>query len=107
MSLDEQVERLRRRVEGPPEPRWVTRDARDTALLREALSVVEFGTVMQPVRPALCSARSELFCTPSTSHIRLRCSLTRCMCVLTLRAWPERLLSSCAMRRPSGRQVEV
>lgn len=53
LSLDEQVDRLRRRVDGPPQPRWVARDARDTALLREALSVVEFGAVMQPVRTRL------------------------------------------------------
>lgn len=40
---------LRMRVEGPPQPHWVTDNARDTKLLREALSVAEFATVMQPV----------------------------------------------------------
>lgn len=49
LTLDEQIERQRWRVEGPPEPRWVAAQGRDAALLRESLSVVEFGTVMQPV----------------------------------------------------------
>lgn len=40
---------LRMRVQGPPQPQWVTETARDTKLLREALSVAEFATVMQPV----------------------------------------------------------
>lgn len=40
---------LRMRVQGPPQPHWVTGNARDTKLLREALSVAEFASVMQPV----------------------------------------------------------
>ena len=37
------------RVQGPPQPHWVTDNARDTKLLRETVSVAEFATVMQPV----------------------------------------------------------
>ena len=37
---------LRMRVRGPPQPHWVTHNARDTKLLREAVSVAEFATVM-------------------------------------------------------------
>jgi hypothetical protein len=43
------VEQLRLRVLGPPEPQWVTTTPQDTKLLREALAVAEFVTVMQPV----------------------------------------------------------
>lgn len=52
MQVADQMHRvvqLRMRVQGPPQPHWVTHTARDTKLLREALSVVEFAAVMQPV----------------------------------------------------------
>jgi hypothetical protein len=70
---------LRMRVQGPPQPHWVTENARDTKLLRELLSVAEFVMVMQPVllgdtvelpklleavqRPASCSTLPDLYTT--------------------------------------------
>eukprot|EP00892_Ulva_mutabilis_P000579 jgi/Ulvmu1/10521/UM064_0059.1 len=72
VTLDEQIERQQLRLQGPPEPRWVARQSRDAALLRETLSVVEFSTVMQPAlrsKPVAVKALYHACCDPAGSSV--------------------------------------